>query len=89
MGKKKVNPRRRPATMADVERAKNAAIDKAESMAMAMFFTVLCDKHGATATELQTLWAEITELSSSVAQGYVSVSDLLNTLKKEYEVNIR
>lgn len=89
MGKKKVNPRRRPASMADVERAKNEAVDEATSIAMAMFFTVLCDKHGATAAELQTLWAEITELSSSVAQGYVSVSDLLNTLKKEYEVNIR
>lgn len=89
MGKKKVNPRRRPATMADVERAKNEAVDIASGTAMAMFFTVLCDKHGATAAELQTLWAEITELSSSVAQGYVSVSDLINTLKKEYEVNIR
>lgn len=89
MGKKKVNPRRRPATMADVERAKNAAIDEATAMAMAMFFTVLCDKHGATAQDLQTLWSEITELSSSVAQGYVSVSDLLNTLKQEYEVYIR
>lgn len=89
MAKKKVNPRRRPASMADVERAKNEAIDKSSGTAMAIFFTVLCDKHGATAAELQTLWAEITELSSSVAQGYVSVSDLINTLKKEYEVNIR
>lgn len=50
---RKANPRRRPATMADVERAKQEAQAEAISYAMTIFFTVLCDKHGATDEELR------------------------------------
>jgi len=84
----KPNPRRRPASMADVERAKKAAHTEAIGYAMTIFFTVLFDKHEATKDELQQFWYEVNELSDSIAQGYVSVSDLRSVLNREYDIKI-
>jgi len=86
MGKKnskKVNPRRRPATEADVKRAKQSAQEKAVNIAWAIFFTVLRDKENADAEILRRVWDEVNDLSDSVSQGYVSVSDLMRTLAEE------
>ena len=84
----KQNPRRRPATMADVEKAKKAAHTEAIGYAMVIFFTVLFDKHGATKDELRVFWDEVNELSDSIAKGYVSVSDLRTVLRTEYDIKI-
>ena len=46
MKKKRVNPNRRPASMADVKRAKQEAQDFAVELAWSIFFTVLADKEG-------------------------------------------
>jgi hypothetical protein len=83
---RKVNPRKRPATQVDVERAKREAQDEAVRYAFAIFFTVLWDKELADMEAMQRVWSEVNDLSDSVASGYVSVSDLLNTLKEEYGV---
>ena len=84
----KQNPRKRPATMADVEKAKKAAHTEAVGYAMTIFFTVLFDKHEATKDELKQFWEEVGELSDSIAQGYVSVSDLRTTLRTQYDIKI-
>lgn len=44
MQKKKVNPRRIPATLADVQRAKKEAQDFAITATWAIFYTVMRDK---------------------------------------------
>ena len=44
MARKKINPRRRPATAADVKRAKDNAIGEATRLAIAIFLTVIVDK---------------------------------------------
>lgn len=85
---KKTNPRRKPATQADVERAKKQAQTEAVSYAMAIFFTVLFDKHNATPEELQVFWKEVTELSDSISKGYVNISDLRHVLREEYGIDI-
>ena len=85
---RKTNPRRRPATMADVERAKQDAQAEAISYAMTIFFTVLCDKHRATDAELRQFWDEVNYLSESVARGYVSLADLRHTLRIERGIEI-
>lgn len=85
---RKTNPRRRPATMADVERAKQEAQAEAISYAMTIFFSVLCDKHGATDAELRRFWDEVNYLSESIVQGYVSLADLRHTLRTEREIEI-
>ena len=84
----KVNPRRRPATMADVNRAVEQATNDALAASAAIFLTVLCDKENADAEIIQRVWQEMQELSQSIIDGYVSVADLKDTLRKEYGVDI-
>lgn len=80
---KKLNPRRQPATRADVERAKKQAMHDATGLALAIMFTVLRDKRGYTVEDLQQTWREVERLSESVNAGYVSVADLAHALKAE------
>ena len=84
----KVNPRRRPTTMADVNRAAQRATNDALTASAAIFLTVLCDKKNADAEIIQRVWQEMQELSQSIIDGYVSVADLKDTLRKEYGVDI-
>ena len=84
----KVNPRRRPATQADVNRAVERATNDALTASAAIFLTILCDKEGADAETIQRVWQEMQELSQSIIDGYVSVSDLKDTLSNEYGVDI-
>ena len=84
----KPTPRRRPATQADVNRAKKDAQGEAISLAMTIMFTVLLDKEGFTQEDLQRLWREVNDLSDSIAQGYVSAADLRNVLRREYDVYV-
>lgn len=54
MSRTKVNPRRRPATAADVARAKEAATREAT-----IFLSVLRDKKDMPTEELQDIWAAV------------------------------
>ena len=87
--RKKVNPRRRPATQADVSRAKQNAVKEACVYAWAIMFTVLLDKENATPEILQRVWGEVDKLSEEIAEGRVSVQDLIDTLREEYGVDLR
>ena len=84
----KVNPRRRPATQADANRAAQRATNDALAASAAIFLTVLCDKESADAEVIQRVWQEMQELSQSIIDGYVSASDLKDTLSNEYGVDI-
>ena len=84
----KVNPRRHPATMADVNRAVEQATNDALTASAAIFLTILCDKESADAEIVQRVWQEMQELSQSIIDGYVSVSDLRDTLRKEYNIKV-
>ena len=84
----KVNPRHCPATQADVNRAAQRATNDALAASAAIFLTVLCDKESADAEVIQRVWQEMQELSQSIIDGYVSVSDLKDTLSNEYGVDI-
>ena len=84
----KVNPRRRPATMADVERAKKATQAEAVTYAQVIFLTVLLDKEQADKDIIRRVWSEINDLSDSIAKGYVNIADLRHTLNKEYDIKI-
>nr|DAG71819.1 MAG TPA: hypothetical protein [Caudoviricetes sp.] len=85
---KRINPRRRPATQADVQRAKDTATADACRVTLAIFFTALLDKEGMDAEQLQRIWREVEALSESVRDGYVSAPDLIRVLREEYEINI-
>ena len=86
--KKKVNPRRRPATQADVQRAKQKGQEEAIKLAWSILFTVLRDKEGYDLEDLQRVWKEVDDLSDSIAKGYCTVTDLRDVLKQEIGANI-
>ena len=83
MGKKKVHPKRKPATQADIIKAKKDAQSKAIDTAWAIFFTVMVDKEGYGKKRLNRIWKGVCDLSESISQGYVSVDDLMKVLEDE------
>ena len=87
--KKKVNPRRRPATQADVQMAKQKGQEEAIKLAWSILFTVLRDKEGYDLEGLQRVWKEVDDLSDSIAKGYCTVTDLRDVLKQEIGANIQ
>lgn len=87
MKKKKVNPRRIPATKADVEKAKRQTQDIAITSAWAIFFSVLRDKEGFGYKRLRRVWDGVNYLSDSIGKGYVDIDDLVNELK-EYGITL-
>ena len=86
MKKNKQNPRRRPASWADVDKARDQAVRETVRFCMVIFFTVLLDKFAASKEDLQRVWEEVNSLSDSVKQKYVSLSDLKSVLKDEYDI---
>ena len=84
----KTNPRRRPATQADVERARDEAVRETVRFCMVVFFTVLLDKFAASKDDLQRVWDEVNDLSDSVKKKYVSLKDLKSVLAEEYDIHL-
>ena len=82
----KLNPRKRPVNMADLERFKKKIFKEATDYATAIFLTVLLDKENADAEIIKRVWHEINDLCDSVVKGYVKVSDLQAVLRDEYGI---
>lgn len=83
---KKTNPRNRPASQADIIKAKKQAQTQAINITWAIFFTVMRDKEGYGKERLKRVWKEVNELSDSIAQGYVNVKDLMRVLDEEADI---
>ena len=83
----KTNPRKRPATQEDVKRAQAKAVNEAVRMASAIFLTVLCDKFNG-ADHIPDVWREVNKLSEEIKEKRISVSDLIVTLREEYEIDV-
>lgn len=84
--KKNKSPRSRPATMADVERAKRDAMREATDYALVIVFSVLRDKEGYSVDDLRRMYGHVQDLSQSIIDGYVKVQDLKHTLKEEANI---
>lgn len=84
---KKVNPRRRPATQADVDRAWDEGCIEGLRIAEAIFLTVLHDKH-AGEIDVKRVWDEIVEKTEALSAGYFSAADMRQTLREEYGINL-
>lgn len=89
MKKKRVNPYRRPATLADINKAKKEAKNMAVEIAWSIFFTVLRDKEGYTQADLRRVWDEVEYLSDSITSGYCSVKDLRSILHEEAGIDLK
>jgi len=82
---RKINPRKRPASEADVIRAKNEAVKEAVHLASAIFLTVLADKFDGR-DYIPEIWEEVNKLSDEIKEGRVSVANLVCVLKEEYDI---
>jgi hypothetical protein len=85
---RKLNPHRRPASQADVKKARKKGRDEALKTAWSIMFTVLRDKEGYDLENLQRVWKEVEDLSDSIVKGYCTVADLRDVLKQEIGANI-
>ena len=81
---KKVNPRRRPLSEADVPKIRDEAIH----LAFAIFLTVLKDNFGFDNDQIVFAWERADKLSKSAADGYVNLWDLVGVLKEEYNIDL-
>lgn len=84
---KKVNPRKRPCTEADVKRAKSEAANDAVRLTAAIILTVLVDKFNG-ADYVPEIWEAVNKLAEEVKEGRVNVSDLACVLREEYQIEI-
>ena len=85
--KVKVNPRRKPATWADVDKAWEQGVLDGVSNATAIFLSVLCDKFNG-ADYVQDVWNEINKLSAEISEKRVTIADLRTTLREEYKIGV-
>ena len=88
MKNKKVNPRKRPATGADVEKAKKYATNEAIKRILYLVLYVLIEKHDAPYDDIQQLAQEINYYADSITNGYVSWKDIERVVVDEYEVSL-
>ena len=86
MAKTKVNPRRRPIKLADIERAAKVTRDKAIKAVMAMMFMSAVDVLGCDEKALHELYTRTNKYAEEISEGRITISDLTNTLKEEYEI---
>lgn len=85
---KKVNPRRRPATQADVNKAKRQAKEEAVTFAWAIMFNALRDSFGFGPSRLRKLWGKVNSISDSISEGYIDIQDLIDVLKDEAGIEL-
>lgn len=83
----KINPRRRPKTEADVNRAWEQGVLDGVTNACAIFMTVLVDKFDG-GPYIPDVWREINKLSEEIKERRVSVADLRHTLLEEYGISV-
>jgi len=86
VGKARVNPRRRPVTQADINRAQKKAEARCLDLAIAIILSALLDKGFLDAEQMPEAWAAINDMSDSIVKGYVKYEDLRQTLAEEYQV---
>ena len=82
--RKKVNPRNRPVSQADMVKAE----EKACHLAMAIFLTVMKDKFGFGNDDIVRAWDEWDKLSEEIKEGRVKLKDLTDVLAEEYDIKL-
>lgn len=84
--KKKINPRRKPATQMDVKKAVKTTTDKAIVLAKVITFTALLDAELIKPEDVKFGWNRTKALAENVLKGYCTIQDMYNVLINEYGV---
>ena len=82
--RKKVNPRNRPISQADLVKAE----ERACHLAMAIFLTVMKDDFGFDNDAIVLAWNRWDKLSEEIKEGRVKLKDLTDALAEEYGIKL-
>ena len=85
----KLNPKKIPRTQADVDRARKEGMDFGLEFCLNLVLYVLKDKHDAPNEDIMQLRDEFMYVIDSVAKKYLSYSDIVKTLKGDYDLAVR
>lgn len=85
---KKVNPKRKPVTQADVDKAYAKGTKDGCDLAMAIFLTVIVDKFDGK-EYVPEIWEHCSKLSEEIKEHRVNLFDLVEVLETEYEITLR
>lgn len=85
---KKANPRARPASQADVDRAYKRGQNEALEMVLYVVLYVLMDKHGADKEKIQSIRDDLMYTIDSIAKKYVKWQDIRQVMDEEYDVHL-
>lgn len=80
---KRINPRKKPATQADVDKSYIQGMKDAE----VILLSTLLDKHSHEIDIVQS-WNDYQKLCLEIAEGRVRIKDLLMTLKEESGIDL-
>lgn len=84
----KTNPRQKPATAVEVNRARQNGMDFGVEFGINCILYILKDKHDAPDDDIKQLRDEFMYLMDSIAQKYVSYADITRTLSGEYDLSV-
>lgn len=81
---KKVNPRKRPLSEADIPKIRDEAIH----LEFAIFLTVLKDNFGFNNDQIVYAWERADKLSEEAKDGRIKLWDLVGVLRDEYNIDL-
>ena len=88
MGKQKTNPRRKPATEADVKAAYNLGRNQAIEFALAVSCLSVYDVFNPSQEQMQAFLDKHTANVGAIVDGTIKYQDVLDTLKEEYDLEV-
>lgn len=83
---KKINPRRRPCSEADVKKAKKDAEKNTLDMSITIILSALLDGGFLAPEQMHDAWEAINYKSDSINKGYCKPTDLIKMLNDEYDI---
>lgn len=86
MRAKKPNPRKVPATQADVDKARKEGQTQGLDLAMTIFFTAALDKGFLKREQVPAFWDAALYVSGSIIDGYVNIFEEKKMLTEEYGI---
>lgn len=83
----KINPKKKPATQADVNRAKREGCHYGTICTAALFLNVLLDKYNGY-DYIAEVWKNVEKLAEEVAEGRIKLKDITGMLWEEYGIEL-
>lgn len=85
---KKVNPRKKPVSQADINKAKKQAMEDSMRHLLYLILYILIEKHEAPREDIHKLASEVNYYADSITQGYLNWKDIERVVVDEYEVKL-